>query len=306
MLAGKRFLQPHSFRLFWSLLLSTCLLLACKQGEGTTSTASALNPATRPVDAIYVLRDRLLARDGAGFAELAVPPQLHQQLVTAWVAGDSRWPLDELPLDARIPQMLSALQAEKAESTLMTSFRKQFANADSDIDQAIRTLIVFGTEYIFTDPEYHDNEREHIAQAMTAIGQWAIDAPLSDPQRAQPFFSALIQAANQLAFSGNDADAFPRLGMHAMLEQLSSFFTVLLAQLHQQYGLDMDAALRSVQVSLQAQTGDHAVVRLQYTLAGTAIDALIPVVRMDGHWYVADYVQRAEQSTHPSATISPE
>ena len=31
-------------------------------------------------------------------------------------------------------------------------------------------------------------------------------------------------------------------------------------------------------------------------MGGTELDAIVPVVRIDGHWYLADFVRRAEAS----------
>lgn len=274
-------------------------LPACQRGPGPNPDAAATVAvaATRPVDAVLVLRDRLLARDGAGFARLAVPPALHAQLEAAWSRGQSRWPLDELPLDTHIPRMLMALQAPQADKALMATYRRQFANADKDIDQAVRTLVVFGGEYVQKDAGYSEEERAHITQAITALGGWALSAPLADPKRARPFFSTLAAAAVRSGIDGKAGNAaFAALGMTQSLNRLSPFFATLLAQLRLQYGLDVDAALRSLHVSLLRQTGDTAELRLQYTLAGTRIDALAPAVRVDGHWYLANYLRRAEQS----------
>ena len=282
-----------------TLLLS---LSACQPEGGSgqrpvARVASSEVAALRPVDAVYVLRDRLLARDGAGFAQLAVPPALHAELELAWRAGRSRWPLDELPLDARIPRMLAALQAPNADKALMVTFRSQFAGADADIDQAIRTLMVFGGQYVQTDPDSSQTEHDHTHQAIAAMGAWALQAPLADPKRAQRFFSVLSAAAVRSGIDGKAGNqAFATLGMTQSLNRLSPFLATLLAQLHQQYGLDIDAALRSVRVSLLQQTGDQAQLRLQYTLAGHPIDAIVPVVRLNGHWYLRDFVARAEAS----------
>ena len=68
------------------------------------------------------------------------------------------------------------------------------------------------------------------------------------------------------------------------------------AQLRAQYGLDVDATLRGMEVRLLEQTGDSARLRLRYPLAGRGIDAIVPVVRIDGHWYLTDFVRRAEAS----------
>ena len=288
------------------LALALCLglalpwLPACQRGPGPSPDATTIEvAATRPVDAVHVLRDRLLARDGAGVARLAVPPALHAQLQAAWTRGQSRWPLDELPLDTHIPRMLVALQAPHADKALMATYRKQFANADKDIDQAVRTLVIFGGEYVQKDADYTEEERAHVGQAINALGSWALAAPLADPKRAQPFFTTLAAAAVRSGIDGKAGDAaFAALGMTQSLNRLSPFFATLLAQLRLQYGLDIDAALRSLHVSLLQQTGDTAELRLQYSFAGTRIDALAPAVRIDGHWYLANFVGRAERSLH--------
>ncbi|MFT4178399.1 MAG: hypothetical protein QM612_02905 [Thermomonas sp.] len=288
----------------WPVALLAALLQAgCQPASAPAGHAPQLpaqasqRAASRPVEAAYVLRDRLLAHDGAGFARLAVPPALHAQLAQAWTEGRSRWPLDELPLDARIPPMLAALQAPGAETALMTTFRKQFAGADADIDQAIRTLVVFGGEYVQKEAAYTPEERDHIAQSIRALGDWGVRAPLSDPARARSFFTALCAAARRSGIDGKAMPkAFARLGMTQSLNRLSPFLSTLLDQLRRQYGLDIDASLRSLQVELMQQTGDSARLRLRYELAGQPVDAVVPAVRIDGHWYLANLVRRAQAS----------
>ncbi len=261
------------------------------------ATQAKPTPAKRPVDAINVLAARLLARDGAGFARLAVPPALHAQLETGWREGRTRWPLDELPLDARLPGMLASLQEKGAQAKFKATFRKQFAGADRDIDSAIRTLAQFGGQYVQKEAEYNKDERDHVLQAIAALSRWATAAPLSDPVRADHFFIALIAAAQRSGIDGKAGNAaFASLGMHASLDRMSPFIATLLAQLRTQYGLDMDASLRALNVQLLEQTGDTARLRLRYQLAGSAIDAIVPAVRIDGHWYLADFVTRAETS----------
>jgi hypothetical protein len=290
-------------RLLGMVLTGLICLTACRDPDNGTPAAirviaPAKAPAARtPVDAVHVLRERLLARDGAGFARLAVPPALHARLAQGWHQGDTRWPLDELPLDAKLPKMLASLQEKNAESKLMATFRTQFAGADRDIDQAIRTLVLFGGEYVQKEADYTPEEREHTAQAIAALGSWGLAAPFSDPKRAQPFFAALVAAAQRSGIDGKAGNkAYAALGMEASLNRLSPFIATLLAQLRAQYGLDVDAALRSMQVRLLEQTGDRARLRLRYALAGRDIDAIVPAVRIDGHWYLADFVRRAEAS----------
>ncbi len=252
-------------------------------------------PAQRPVDAINVLAARLLARDGAGFARLAVPPGLHARLQAGWRSGTTRWPLDELPLDARLPSMLASLQEKGAQAKFKATFRRQFAGADRDIDSAIRTLAQFGGQYVQKEAEYNKDERDHVLQAIAALSRWAVAAPLSDPVRADRFFTALTAAAQRSGIKGRSGNvAFAKLGMQASLDRMSPFIATLLAQLRDQYGLDLDASLRELNVQLLEQTGDSARLRLRYRLAGSDVDAIVPAVRIDGHWYLADFVTRAE------------
>ncbi len=287
-----------------ALMLCLALLPGC-QPDPTPAAANPAamakhakpTPATRPVDAINVLAARLLARDGAGFAKLAVPPELHERLKTSWREGVSRWPLDELPLDGRLSGMLASLQEKNALAKYKATFRTQFAGADRDIHMAIRTLTQFGGQYVQKDADYTKDEREHVAQAIAALSTWALAAPLSDPARAGRFFTALTAAAQRSGIDGKTGDAaFAKLGMQSSLDRMSPFIATLLAQLRTQYGLDLDASLRGLSVQLLEQTGDSARLRLRYRLANSDIDAVVPAIRIDGHWYLADFVTRAEAS----------
>ena len=305
MRSGKPLMPHHLNAATRAVALAVCLLLlpAC-QPEPTTATNPAAmaaqakpTPATRPVDAINVLAARLLARDGAGFAALAVPPDLHARLDAGWREGRTRWPLDELPLDGRLSGMLASLQEKDALTKLQASFRRQFAGADRDIDMAIRTLTQFGGQYVLKEADYTKDERDHVGQAIAALGNWALAAPFSDKLRADRFFTALTAAAQRSGIDGKAGKAaFATLGMKSSLDRMSPFIATLLAQLRTQYGLDIDASLRGLSVQLLEQTGDTARLRLRYKLAGRDIDAIVPAVRIDGHWYLADFVTRAEAS----------
>lgn len=305
--------MPHrqtATRRTLSIALCTLLLalVACQPDAAPdarpiqVASAARAKAAEKPVDAALVLRDRLLARDGAGFARLAVPPPLHARLVDGWAQGQTRWPLTELPLDAKLPKMLATLQEKNAESKLMGTFKRQFAGADRDIDQAIRTLVLFGGDYVQKEADYTPEERDHVGQAMDALGAWATAAPLSDPKRAQPFFGALVAAARRSGVDGKAGNrAYAALGMQASLNRLSPFIATLLAQMRLRYGLDLDASLKGMDVRLMEQTGDQARLRVRYAIAGTDIDAIVPAQRIDGHWYLTDFVRRAEASLPAAA-----
>ncbi len=286
-----------------ALVLLLCWLPACQRDNAAdagvirVAAPAPAKPATKPVDAVNVLAARLLARDGVGFARLAVPPELHARLIEGWAAGQTRWPLHELPLDTRLPGMLAALQAKGADTALQATFRRQFKGADRDIDEAVRTLALFGGEYVQNAADYSPEERDHVIQAIAAMSRWAVAAPLSDTDRAGRLFRALAQAAQRSGVDGKAGnDAYAALGMDASLKRLAPFLSTLLAQFRKDYGFDLDASMRGLDVRLLEQKGDHARLRLRYELAGTPIDAIVPAVRINGYWYLADFVRRAEAS----------
>jgi hypothetical protein len=91
--------------------------------------------------------------------------------------------------------------------------------------------------------------------------------------------------------------------MEASLRRMGRFQAVF-KQAVARYGLDLDAGLDTAQASLQQQTGDTAIVRLRYRLAGQDIDALVPMRRIAGHWYVDDYLRHATAAVADRALIA--
>lgn len=283
------------------------ILLCCVIGSGcrrepplpqATATAPVRpappQPARTPEAAVTVLVERLRARDGVGYARLALPPPLHARVEAAWREGRSHWPLDELPLESRLPRMLAALSASNAEADLDATFDRQFAGADADIDDAIRSLDQFGRQYVDAAPDYTAAERSHLRQLIGAMSSWAQQAPLSDPARARPFFARLAQAARRTGIDG--ADDYAQLGMQTTLERLAPFLGTLADAFAEQYGLDLDAALASVRTQVVERRGDHARVEVDYVFAGTPVKIVIPVTEVDGAWYLDGQMRDAARS----------
>lgn len=252
--------------------------------------------AATPAEAVTGLARLLRADDLAGFAVAAVPPDLHARLEAGWRTGQTRWPLEELPLDEHLPALLATLAAPGAEARLQAQFRRQFAGAGKELSAAAVSLGVFGLEYVAREPAFSAEERDHYAQQIRALSRWGAQAPLADPARARAVIAALASAVRRSGLRGQ-AD-LARHGMDASLRRLGPVWRASKDGLAR-YGLDLDASLSSVQATLQRQTGDLAEVRLRYTLAGTPIDTLVAVQRVDGRWYLRDQLRNAEASLRP-------
>jgi hypothetical protein len=279
------------------------LLLAvagCGSNQGTTSVPATARAsgATTPAEAVLLPTRDLLDNDLAAFARDAVPPALHARLDTAWRGGRTRWPLEELPLGARVPAILGALAAPGAEAKLGRGYDRQLAGAGGELRSAALALGLFGDKYLANEGDFSADERAHYRQLVAAASRWAANAPLSDPKRAHATIARLATAARASGLR-SEAD-FARLGMDDSLRRLSGFERVLKDVLAG-YGLDLDATLAGMRASEVERDGDHARVRMQYRFGGRDIDASIGVERRDGRWYVVDFLRHAEAAAGTAA-----
>ncbi len=267
-----------------------CALSACKPQTGNAPSASSAG-ATKPAEAVRLLTRHLHNNDLQAFARDAAPPTLQPKLEQAWREGRTRWPLDELPFDERLPQLLSALSAPGAENKLQQVFDRQFSGAHAELKAAAMSLGLFGVQYVRNEGDYSQDEREHYAQFVRAISEWGLDAPLGDPQRARRVIPQLTRAARQARLA-SEAD-FRNAGMQESLRRLGPFMATVKQSLAT-YGLRLDDSLSGLEATLQEQTGDKARVRLRYRLGGTEIDTVVGVERHGGRWYISDYLRHAE------------
>ncbi|UHQ23266.1 hypothetical protein LVB77_00700 [Lysobacter sp. 5GHs7-4] len=285
--------MPPIRRALAALLL---IVVACGGCDRTPSTDRDAPPKL-PAEAVQQLVHDLRRNDLAGYARHAVPPALHDRLEIAWREGRTTWPLTELPLEDRLPGFLQALAAPGAEKKLQAVYQRQFAGAHTELRSAAATLGLFATQYVRSEGDYSDEERDHYAQLIGAISAWGQRAPLGDPKRARIAIPQLAAAARQTGLTG--ADALRLTGMARSLERLGPFFGRF-KQVLVSYGLDVDAGLDRVEATLAEQTGDSARVRLRYTIAGQPIDAYVRVERLDGRWYLSDVLRHAEaEATRP-------
>jgi hypothetical protein len=277
-------------------LVAAALLAACAKAPPPQPGAE------RPAQAVRALVDRLRANDLAGFATVAVPPPLHARLETAWRTGRSRWPLDELPLDDRLPAMLAALSQPDARTDLQRTFDGQFANSADELRSTATSLGVFGVQYFRNEGDYSAAERDHYTQTITALSRWAAQAPLSDAKRARRAIAILSTAAAETGIT--TPEDFANHGMAESLERLGPFLAAT-KQVFGSYGLNLDATFDGLEATLVQQTGDTARVRVRYLLAGEQVDTILDVRRVGGRWYLADYLRNAEASLEGPTVRAP-
>jgi hypothetical protein len=279
--------------------LSLVLLAACKREPEELAGA-----ASEPAAAVRQLATHLQRNDLVAFARDAVPADVHARLDAAWRQGHSRWPQTDLPLDDKLVPMLAALAAKDSEKTLQRSFDRQFGRQDRDLKEAARTLGLFGVQYVKNEGDYTQEERDHYAQVIAALGEWAQQAPLGDPALARTTLARLAPAARTSGLTSEDA--LSQAGMQASLQRLTPFFIETKASFAR-YGLPLDATFADLRTGLVEQKGDTATVRIHYPLAEREIDTVVSLTRRGGQWYLTDYLRHAEDVLEavPAPPVAP-
>lgn len=269
-------------------LLAATALSACKREPEELAGA-----ASEPAAAVRLLASHLQRNDLVAYARDAVPPELHAQLESAWRGGHSRWPVSELPLDDKLVPLLAALAEKDAEKTLQRSFDRQFAGQDRDLKEAVRTLGLFGVQYVKNEGDYTSEERDHYAQVIDALGDWAQRAPLGDPALARATLARLAPAARGSGLVTEEA--LREAGMAGSLQRLTPFFIEAKATFAR-YGLPLDATFADLRTGLVEQKGDTATVRVHYPLGEHEIDTVVRLERRGNRWYLSDYLRQAEEA----------
>lgn len=291
---------PRFVLLLFAVLIIAVSVSACRRETAPAPAAGGGN--TRPAQTLLLLTRHLHDNDLEAFARDAVPPALHAQLITAWRDGRTRWPLQELPFDERLPPLLASLAEPGSEKRLQQVFDRQFSGAHAEIKAAASALGLFGVQYVQQDEDYSAAERAHYAQFVAALSHWAATAPLGDPQRARKAIPRLTRAARAVGLA-SDAD-FAKAGMATSLRRLGAFLRTG-KQVLALYGLQLDDSLAGLQATLQSQTGDTAQVRMRYTLGGEPIDTVVELERHDGRWYLSDYLRHAQAAVARPAVLTP-
>ncbi len=278
-------------RAWGALLLAIALLAGCRPENGGGPVVGRVPGAREPAQAVLLPTRHLRRNDLAAFARDAVPPVLHARLEAAWRRGDTRWPLDELPFDERLPKLLGALAAPGSERRLLQTFDHQFSGETTALKAAAQGLGLFGAQYLRHEGDFSQAERLHYTLFVQALSRWGAQAPLGDPARAKTAVPQLAAAARATGLR-SEAD-FAAAGMQASLARLSGFLRVL-KQVLGGYGLDLDATLSGLRAEVVEQRGARAKVRMRYTLGGQPVEAVVEVERVGGRWYLSDYLRHAE------------
>jgi hypothetical protein len=275
----------------WTLLLALLGLAACRPDNTVAP--------EEPVAAVRGLATALRENDLERYARLSLPPRLYAELS----AHEAAHPVALAPVERdKYEAWLVRLRAADAETELLAAYERRLRQVEPELQaqwpMMQTTLGIFLKTVIEANDALTPAEKDHAQQLLDALLAHAQPELLVDRQRAGASIRELVATARALpADSVAALQALPPAEGRRQAGQLLASGKRLAAI----YGIDLDAALAAVRVSLTSSSGDEAIARVEYPLAGRKIAFDFPLRRIDGRWYPADAVREAEQRLQVAA-----
>ncbi|MFC4728686.1 hypothetical protein [Coralloluteibacterium thermophilus] len=275
------------------LLLALVALAGCRRDDDQAGPPPV---AATPDAAVHALAARLQARDLQGFSQLALPPALRAQVAERWNAEQAAKPAPSAEDQAEFAAQMERLTAPGAEDALYAELEPQLAQWEREFAAqapiAMGMLTGLANVAINRSETLSEAQKRHASGIVGALSGWAMEAPLTDRERARDAVAVTVETARALDLP--TADDVMALDFDAALARggvlLDGAFRVVAL-----YGLDLDASLDGMETEIVAQEDDTALVRVNYTLAGRPLQFDMPMVQHDGLWYSADAIESAER-----------
>lgn len=289
--------------------LTLLLLAGCKGNPNL----AAKDPVTATKDIAAAVR----ANDFDRLSHIMVPPDVYTKLEARFKEEAAARPK---PSDAERKQFadtVAKFTAADAEDKLFAEVQPKLAQVAPQMPMMVAMFGGIAGQGIQQSTSMSPSEKTQANSLLTAITKWATTAPLSDPDKAKQAIKIVAKTARDLKLSTLD-DAQAMTFQQTM--QKTGIFVGGLRQALAVYGFDTDKALASVDAKKKSETGDAAVVTVNYTLLDTPVTFDIDMVKRDGRWYSADAIKNVENmlakpvgappapamATEPSSTMPAE
>ena len=268
-------------------LLLTCLLLAACHRE-------AVAPGD-PVAAVRGLAEALRDNDLVRYSRLSMPPALYARLETRWRQERA---LAKPPTDAErrdYAHWIGRLTAPGAEANLYRSADPKLKKMEGEIrgqwPMMQATASIFFKGAIQASDKLSPAEKAHASELVATVLAWAQPTLITDRDRARQAIAVTVATAREIDLP--TLDQAKALDMVPALEKAGVGFKGL-KRLGLIYGIDGDAALDGVDITLTDVDGDLATMQVGYPLLGKTVKFEMTLIRRDGRWYSADAVRSAE------------
>lgn len=280
-------------------------LVACQKDEpaGTTPKAAAAATAN-PADAITATAQKLKSNDVLGVIQLSVPPQYFDKMKAEWKAELNKEPIteeDRLEFQA----MMAKLTAADAEAALMAEAEPELAKFETEMAAQMPLMVGMGQGFVMQAIQSNETmtaaQKKQAGDVVGAVAAWLQGVQFADRALAKQAIGHAVSAAREINLK--TLDEARALEFEAAMQKAGIAFKGVKDVLAV-YGLELDKAFDSVKASVVSETGDAAVVKVDYMVFNQPLSFESPMVRIDGRWYGKDTVEQLEKGTNAPAEVA--
>jgi hypothetical protein len=273
-------------------LLAGLLLAACHGPDDTAQPGGS-----SPVAAVQTSVDVIRTGDFNALWKHLLPPADYVHLRADWNLHQRNLAPVTAAERERFDQLMQQLTAPDAAERLYVQWQPKLAAMERQYGDQLPILISVGEALakraVSRNGHLSATRKGELNQALDALLPWAQRAPWFDQAKARQALRLATTTAHQLQL--RSLDQARALDFDAIMGKYAIGYRGL-KQALAIYGLSVDEVLESVTLSELSRDGDHAVVRIDYRLQGTALSTDIGLVREHDRWYSQDLLDNVRRS----------
>ena len=285
--------------------LAALALVACQKEEAAGETPAAAAKATsNPADAITATAQKLKDNDVLGVIQLTVPPKHYEKMKADWKADLNKEPITDADR-AEFQAMMAKLTAPDAETALMAEAEPELAKFETEMAAQMPLMVGMGQGFAMQAIQANESlsaaQKKQAADVLGAVVAWLQGVQFADRALAKQAISHAVGTARELNLK--TLDEARALEFEPAMQKAGVAFKGIKDVLAV-YGLKLDEAFDSVKASVISETGDNAMVKVDYTIFNQPLSFESPMVKIDGRWYGKDTVEQLEKELSKPAEVA--
>lgn len=280
-------------------------LVACQKEEAGETPAATAAATANPADAITATAKKLRSNDVLGVIQLTVPPKHYDKMKAEWKADINKEPIteeDRLEFQA----MMAKLTAPDAEQAIMAEAEPELVKFETEMAAQMPLMVGMGQGFAMQAIQSNESmtaaQKKQAGDVIGAVVAWLQGVQFADRALAKQAISHAVGTAREINLK--TLDEARALEFEPAMAKAGVAFKGIKDVLAV-YGLKLDEAFDSVKATVVSETGDNAVVKVDYTIFNQPLSFESPMVKIGGRWYGKDTVDQLEKEASAPAEIAP-
>jgi hypothetical protein len=279
-------------------------LVACQKEEAGETPAAAAKATANPADAITATAKKLRSNDVLGVIQLTVPPKHYEKMKADWKADLNKEPVTEADR-AEFQAMMAKLTAPDAETVLMAEAEPELVKFETEMAAQMPLMVGMGQGFAMQAIQANESlsaaQKKQAADVLGAVVAWLQGVQFADRALAKQAIGHAVGTARALNLK--TLDEARALEFEPAMQKAGVAFKGIKDVLAV-YGLKLDEAFDSVKANVVSETGDNAVVKVDYTIFNQPLSFESPMVKIDGRWYGKDTVDQLEKAAKAPVEVA--